>query len=233
MNADSLIGLVGGGTVTEDDPVGRDQDADQGAAFPRRGGRRQGISGTRQDIIRSARKLFAERGYQGATMRAIARDARVDAALIHHFFTSKEGIFTAAIGDAFRPEGILAAAQAPGPGTPGERLLRAFLAVWDDPESRGPMLAVVRSAVASDEAARMISDFVTTQVIADVVKRNADTHRELRTAMIGSLVIGLLMVRCVIRIEPLAGLDQDTVLTVLGPAVDRYLEPDLDVGADA
>jgi AcrR family transcriptional regulator len=195
----------------------------------RRSGRRQGYSSTREDIIRSAQKLFAERGFRGATMRAIAMDARVDAALIHHFFTSKEGVFSAAVGDAFRPGQILEAVLPAGPGEVGGRLVRAFLALWDDPKTRDPMLAVVRSAVSYDDAARLVSDFVTTQVIGHVVKLHAASDKELRTTLIGSQVIGMLMVRYVIKIEPLSSLAPDAVSALLGPVIDRYLIDDLDV----
>ncbi len=194
----------------------------------RRTGRRQGVSSTRQDIIRSAQKLFAERGYRGATTRAIARDAQVDSALIHHFFTTKEGVFVAAITDAFQPDAILESVLAPGPGTVGERLIRSILVLWDDPETRDPMQAMVRSAVSHESAARLVSDFVTEQVIGQIVDANAASHKALRTTLIGTQVIGMLMVRYMIGIEPLASLAPDAVVLLLGPIVDRYLSDDLD-----
>lgn len=193
----------------------------------RRGGRRPGSTMTRQDIIRSARKLFAERGYRGATTRAIAQDARVDPALIHHFFRTKEGLFAAAIGDAFRPEAILETVGEPGDGTVGEKLIHGFLKLWDDPEAREPMLAVVRSSMAYDDAARLVSEFVTTQVIGQVVKRYSTSDLELRTSLIGAQIIGILVVRYVLRIEPFASIASETVATLLGPGIDRCLDADL------
>jgi AcrR family transcriptional regulator len=209
-----------------------DRTADTRGAV-RRTGRRQGDSGTRQDIIRSAQKLFAEQGYRGATMRAIARDARVDAALIHHFFGSKEGVFTAAVGEAFRAGEILDAMSAPGPGTVGERLIRSFLTLWDEPETRTPMLAVVRSAVTHEDAARLVRDFVTTEVIGQVVQANADAERELRTALIGSEVLGMVIVRYVFGIEPMASMAPEAVAMFLGPVIDRFLADGLGAAPDA
>lgn len=195
----------------------------------RRIGRRQGFSSTRQDIIRSAQKLFAERGYRGATTRAIARDARVDSALIHHFFATKEGVFFAAIGEAFQPELILESVLAPGVGTVGDRLIRALLTLWDNPETRDPMQAMIRSAVAYDNAARLVTDFITEQVISQIVDNNAVSHQRLRTTLIGLEVVGMLMVRYVIGIEPLASLRSEAVVKLVGPTVDHYLTGDLDV----
>jgi AcrR family transcriptional regulator len=193
----------------------------------RRTGRRQGDSGTRQGIIRSAQKLFAERGYRGATMRAIARDARVDAALIHHFFGSKEGVFAAAVGEAFQPEEILREMSAPSPDTVGERLIRSFLSLCDTLETRAPVLAVVTSAVTDDDAAGLVRNFVTRQVIGHVVEANATADKELRSALIGAEIIGMLIVRYVISIEPLASMAAEAVSRLLGPVVDRFLADDL------
>jgi AcrR family transcriptional regulator len=204
-----------------------DQAADRDHDLGRRGGRRQGSTTTRQDILRSARKLFAERGYRGATTRAIAQDARVDPALIHHFFQTKEGLFTAAISDAFRPDMILEVVHGPGDGTVGEKLIRGFLGLWDDQEAREPMLAVVRSSMAYDDAAQLVSEFVTTQVIGQVVKANATSHLELRTALIGAQIIGILVVRYILGIEPFASLAPEAVATLLGAGIDRCLNENL------
>lgn len=210
--------------MTEADPAG-DPAAERDPG--RRGGRRQGITTTRVDIIRSARKLFAERGFRGATTRAIAQDARVDPALIHHFFHTKEGLFTEAISDALRPDAILAAAQRLDSGTTGEKLIRGFLGMWEDREVREPMLAVVRSSMAYDDAAQLVSEFLTTQIIGQVVKANATSHLELRTALVAAQIIGILVVRYVLGLEPFRSLAPDAVATLLGPGIDRCLEENL------
>ena len=77
-------------------------------------GRRPGKSGSREDIVRAARQLFADRGYAGTTMRAIAQKAKVDSALIHHFFGSKDRVFAAAIQDIIQPHQFVTALLEPG-----------------------------------------------------------------------------------------------------------------------
>jgi AcrR family transcriptional regulator len=198
----------------------------------RRSGRRSGFSGTRQDIIRAAQKIFAERGFQGTTMRAIAREAKVDTALIHHFFVSKAGVFSAAIGDEIHSEQMVEAVLGQGLAGGGE-VIRSFLALWDSPKSRDPMLAVVRSSVTYDDAASLIGDFVTKQVIGNIVKMADVSHSELRTTLIASQIIGLLMVRYVLKLEPLASATPEVVAKLLGPSIDQYLTGDLDIPGES
>lgn len=177
-----------------------------------------------QDILRSARKLFARHGFRGTTTRAIAQDAQVDPALIYHYYGSKEGLFATATNDGLERSAILAQAMDPELGTAGERLIKGFLRVWDDPSAREPMLAIVRSALTYDDAVALISD---PRVISHIVRVKATSQHELRTALIGSVVIGVLVMRYVFRIEPLASLSPDAIATILGPVVDRCLVEDL------
>jgi len=193
------------------------------AGPPRRTGRRRGPSATQHDIVAAARKLFAEHGYRGATMRAIAAEANVDAALIHHFFTSKEGVFAAAMEDAFPPPDAIAHVVVGGLDGLAERLVRFFLGLWERPDTREPLLAVMRSAVSYDEAARMLGEFVTGRILGTITATIEQPDPELRAALIGSQLVGLAMIRYVIKVEPLASASTDTVVAALVPTVDRYL----------
>ena len=195
-------------------------------------GRRSGASNTREDIVRAAQKLFAERGYHGATMRAIASEARVDPALIHHFFSSKEGVFSAAIGDFFHVDQIVDKVLQPDGTGVGQKLIRSFMDLWNRQESQDPMLAVVRSAVSHADAEALLEDSVVRRTIGQIVEHTASTHQSLRTTLIGSEIIGLIMMRYVLKIEPLASAPDEVVARAIGPAIDRYLTLDLDVPQD-
>src|SRR6478736_4707021 len=98
---------------------------------PRRG-RRPGTPDTRTAILHAARKAFAARGFSGTTIRSAATDAGVDAALVHHYFGTKDDLFVAAMELPIDPRPVIAGVVAGGPDGAGERLLRAFLSVWDD-----------------------------------------------------------------------------------------------------
>src|ERR671937_1385992 len=97
-----------------------------------RTGRRRGPSTTRGAILEAARRRFADAGYDGASIRAIAADAAVDPAVVMHFFGSKDGLFRAAVGWPFDPAPLADALGAPGPGSLGARLTRTFLTTWQD-----------------------------------------------------------------------------------------------------
>src|ERR687890_2439282 len=100
---------------------------------PRRG-RRPGAPDTRATILDAARTAFAQKGFAGTTIRAVATAAGVDAALVHHYFGTKDDLFLAALELPVDPRVALAPAIAAGPDGAGERMLRVFLSVWDDPE---------------------------------------------------------------------------------------------------
>lgn len=138
-------------------------------ARPRRSGRRGGDSGTKEAILAAARRRFGDHGYDGATIRRIAADAGVDAALVHHFFGTKEQLFAAAMRLPLSPGEILAAALAPGAREPGqglgEHLLRTVLGAWEVAEMRSTFLGLLRSAVSSEQAAGMLREFATEAIL--------------------------------------------------------------------
>src|SRR5687768_6602859 len=115
-----------------------------------RRGRRPGSPDTRAAILAVAREAFAAKGFAGTSVRGIAADAGVDAALVHHYFKSKDDLFLAALELPVDPREVLLPALAGGVDGAAERMLRVFLAVWDDPELRLPLLGVVRAVVDSD-----------------------------------------------------------------------------------
>lgn len=148
-----------------------------------RSGRRGGESGTREAILAAARARFGDLGYDGATIRKIAADAGVDAALVHHFFGTKERLFAAAMRLPVNPGEVLAGALATGAHGPGlgEHLLRTALEAWDVAEMRATFLGLLRSAVTSEQAAAMLREFVTDAILgriagaARVARGGADT----------------------------------------------------------
>jgi AcrR family transcriptional regulator len=138
----------------------------------RRAGRRTGESGTREAILVAARTQFADHGYDGATIRAIAAAAAVDPALVHHFYGSKEQLFVAAMRLPVVPSEVLSAMFAPGGRDPAEGLgvhmVRTVLGVWESEDVRGPFLGLLRSALTSEQAAGMLREFITEVILGPV-----------------------------------------------------------------
>jgi AcrR family transcriptional regulator len=188
----------------------------------RRRGRRPGGDNTRAQLLAAARAEFSERGYEGATVRAIADRAGVDPAMVNHFFGGKEGLFTSSLD---LPVDLANMINEIVPGDPerlGERIIGRFLHVWDA-TGGGQMVMLVRSIAAHEAAARMLREFVSRVILARVVSQVAPDQYEMRAALAGTQLVGLGMIRYVLKLEPLASADHATVVTAIAPNLQRYL----------
>jgi AcrR family transcriptional regulator len=186
-----------------------------------RTGRRPGAGRTREKILSAARAQFARHGYDRATIRGVARSARVDPRLVLHYFESKDGLFSAAMDFPFDPASAMPQVLAAGTDGLGERLARFFIEVWDSPAG-ARALALVRSAVASEEAASLLRDFVRREVLARVAEALQVRDPELRAALAASQLIGVAMLRYVVRVEPVASAAPEELATWIGPTLQRY-----------
>jgi AcrR family transcriptional regulator len=200
-----------------------------------RTGRRRGVSGTREAILDAARRAFAEHGYQRATIRGVAELAGVDPALVHHYFGTKQGLFVAAVQLPVDPVARLAAVLAddPDPEGIGERLIEAFLSVWDHAANVSPLLALIRSAVGDEQAAAMLREFITEEVLGQIARRLGSSDARLRATLVGSQIVGLMMARYIIRVEPLASAPPAQLVAAVGPTVQRYLTGDIGAAVPA
>ena len=182
-----------------------------------RTGRRPGPSVTRAEILAAARRLFGERGYEGTTIRAIAAAAGVNQALVHHFFGTKERIFVAAVDFPLDPAVVLPQVLAGPPEQLGERLARLVLSVWGDPVSRAPLLALLRSSTSHEQAATMLRDLLGTFLFAPLARTTGVSA--MRIAAAAGQAVGLMLLRYVIRVEPLASAPDEEIVAILAPAI--------------
>lgn len=187
-----------------------------------RTGRRPGAGGTREKIVAAARSHFSEAGYEGSTIRGIAAAAAVDPALVLHYFGTKEGVFQAAVSFPVDPSEFIPRLLAPGLDGLGERLVHFFLETWDSPKG-SPLLGVIRSMVTNEAAAALMRDFVSREVLGRLAKALELDRPQLRASLAASQLIGLAMLRYVVKVEPLASASHDEVASWLGPVVQRYL----------
>ncbi|MEU4678127.1 TetR family transcriptional regulator [Micromonospora sp. NPDC023737] len=197
----------------------------------RRTGRRPGNPDTREAILSSARSAFAERGFAAASIRTIAAAAGVDPALVHHYFGSKDQLFLAAMQAPVDPRELLPGVLAGDRDGIGERLVRTFLGVWDSPAGTAGV-ALMRSAVSNEWTARLLREFVVTQVLRRVLEHLDIDPAELplRGSLVATQLVGLAMMRYVIRLDPVASADPATLVAAVGPTVQRYLVGELTTG---
>ncbi|WP_211355313.1 TetR family transcriptional regulator [Blastococcus colisei] len=207
----------GGGDPAEEDQL-------SGAGPARRSGRRPGNPDTRDAVLAAAREAFAERGFDGATIRGIASAAGVDPALVHHYFGSKDKLFLAAIEAPANPAELLPEVLAGGRENLGENIVRLLVRVWDGP-MRPAALALVRSAVGNEWTAKLLREFLVSQILRRVVGTLGlpTAEREARGALAASQLIGLVMARYVLKVEPLASASPESIVAAIGPTVQRYL----------
>jgi AcrR family transcriptional regulator len=186
-----------------------------------RTGRRPGAGGTREKILAAARSQFGKHGYEGATLRGIARSARVDPKLVLHYFNSKEGVFEAAMDFPFDPAEAIPAILEPGLDGLGIRLARFFLDIWDSP-SGARAHALVRSMVASESAAALMRDFASREILARVAEALELDHPRVRASLAASQLIGIAMLRYVVKVEPLASAPPAQLAEWIGPTLQRF-----------
>lgn len=196
-----------------------------------RRGRRPGAPDTRAAILDAARSAFADKGFAGTTIRAVASAASVDAALVHHYFGTKDDLFLAAMELPVDPRRILGPALAGGPDGAGERLMRAFLALWDDPEIAPSLVGIVRSALQPGGERLLTQGFVPVVLMPAGAALGID-RPDLRMPLVISQVAGLILTRYVIGLEPIASMPADDVVATYAPVVQHYLTGDLEIRGD-
>jgi AcrR family transcriptional regulator len=226
-----------GATSASDDPKSDRRSVTVAAGRTRtrraRSGRRPGDSGTREQILQSALRLFADRGYSRTTIRAIAEDAQVDPALVHHFFDNKEGVFDAAVNSRFSVSSIFDAMSAEGyDGTHSEAawLARTYMSFWEDEHTRKAMIAIYRAGLADSATSDTLRSRVeaSTKAWAGYSGYRDRPHSNTRAALASGHLIGLAILRYVLKIHPLADMDFDDFLNWVVPALELRLSPTLE-----
>ncbi|WP_053852907.1 TetR/AcrR family transcriptional regulator [Streptomyces sp. NRRL B-24085] len=181
-------------------------------------------AGTRDRILLAAREEFSERGYEKTSVRGIAKAAGVDSALVHHYFGTKEQVFEAAVEVAAAPALSAPDAVAEGPVEDvGERLTRFIFGVWENPATRMPLLAIVRSAVTNETAATVFRRLVASQLLRRIADQLDLPDAELRAELAAAQLVGTAMLRYVIKVEPLASTDIEQIIARVAPVVQGHL----------
>src|SRR6476660_2200408 len=190
---------------------------------PKGRGRRPGGTDTRAVIVDAARKSFAAKGYDKASMRGIAREAGVDPALVHHYFEGKAGLFTETLDVPVNPSELIERIPAGDVDRLGWRIVETFLAVWEPPERRDALVAIVRSSITSAAAARMLREFLGREVFGRIAASTGVPDPQLRGALAATQMIGLIVARYVIRLPAVADATREELVERIGPVLQLHL----------
>jgi AcrR family transcriptional regulator len=188
-----------------------------------RTGRRRGTPDTRETIIEVARRRFADRGYDATSLRSIAAEANVDPALVIHYFGTKEGLFVAATGLPADLPGLLAGLAALPRQDFVLALVHGYLGLVDSDASRNSIIALVRSAVSNDRAAAMLREFLAAELLPVIAGFTGRPDARLRASLIAAHLIGIAVLRHVLRVEPVASATPAEIATLAVPAIEQYL----------
>ncbi|MCA0158154.1 TetR family transcriptional regulator [Tsukamurella sp. M9C] len=188
-------------------------------------GRRAGVSTAKADILEAARELFAEVGYDRATIRAIAARAGVDVALVSYYYGNKKGLFRGVMSMPVDPEEIFTAAlDGPREGV-GERLVRAALTVWEGQETSDAFRALLRAAVNADEgASNTFGEFLSSVMIPTLTRHSGISIETAR--VVASTMFGLAFMRYLIAAPLFAEPSADELVATYGAAIQRIVDGD-------
>ena len=182
-------------------------------------GRRPGRADTRGTICRAALTLFSTIGYDKVSLRAIAREADVDPALIHHYFSSKSDLFAQTVLDLPLDDDRLVSDVLAGPRDQiGQAAVAAFLAAYDGPDGgRERFTAMLRSAVAEEVVQRPMSEFMSKEVFGAIAERLGHVNFKLRGQLAVSLVLGMALSRYILRLPTLTAASDQMIIEELRP----------------
>jgi AcrR family transcriptional regulator len=199
------------------------------AKTTKRRGRRQGEPVSRDAVLSAAKKRFATEGYEKTTLRAIAQDAHVDPSMVLYLFGSKEDLFRKSLRLIIDPEVLVAALTGATDDDPdiGTRMVRAYLRIWETPDTAATMRAMLQSATSNSHAHDAFRGFMQNYVLTAVsgVLGGGEQAR-LRAMLAASQLVGAALMRYIIEVPPLATLPAEEVVALIAPTVTRYLTAD-------
>ena len=187
-------------------------------------GRRPGTGSSRQMILDAARDQFTQHGYKGATVRAIAGQAGADPNLIRHFFGDKDGLFAAAMELPPEAASTILAVFDHAVEEWGERLTRAYLTIWESPDTAAPLRAILVSAFTNDQALESLRSFLVSTALEPASRKLNMSNPGLRVTVSMSHLLGIALTRYILQAPPIREQSIDNLAALVGPTIQRYLK---------
>ena len=170
-----------------------------------------------------ARRAFGARGYDATSLRSIATSAGVDPGLLVHYFGTKEGVFRAAIEAAVQPGQLFRGLDGLSSQDLAEQLVRRYLFVLDREESRDVVMGLIRSAVSNEHAANMLRDLLFQELFTSLEPVINAPDAELRASLIVAQLVGIAVLRYVVRAERIVRVTDGEIVELVRPAIEQYL----------
>jgi AcrR family transcriptional regulator len=186
-------------------------------------GRRRGGTNNRARILEAALHEFADKGYDKTSVRGIARRVGCDQALVHQFFGTKERLFEEAVALPFDAATVYREALEHDQSSAGQKIVRAFFSAWDRPENRPKIMALLKSAMSDQARASQVASFITDQVLAPILPSISASNSAYRLDLIAGQLVGVLILRHALMVEPLASAPVENLVDSLGPVIDQHL----------
>ena len=178
-------------------------------------------------IVAAARDEFAQHGWAGTTIRAVAREADVDPALVYHYFGSKEGLLDAATNPPQKWLENVAKVWTTPIEDLGGALSKLLLASWADDEI-GPTLRAILQTAAHEPSTREKLRRVVEGSLMGVSQLGSDERdRLIRSGLVASQMMGFALMRYVWKIEPIASMTDDEAIAAIAPNLQHYVDGDL------
>jgi len=195
-----------------------------------RRGRREGTTESREHILATAQRLFAEHGFDGTSLRQIAREASVDPAMVHHFFNGKDELFALSVALPADPVQVLEGVDQYEPQHRAEAIVRAVLRLWESPAQHS-LVAFIRGTIGSKAKTLLLREVVTRTIISRIMAGVPGAPEEvaLRGNLVATQMVGIMLVRYVVKLEPLASAAPEDVVRLVAPNVQHYLTGPLDL----
>jgi AcrR family transcriptional regulator len=174
-------------------------------------------------ITAAARASFAQNGWAGTTLRGVAREVGVDPALVHYYFSSKEELLDASTRPPQEWLDSIARTNSVPIRDRGEAMVRNVIWGWEQPQIRETLSSILTTAAHEPRTREKLRAFVTASLLPAIADRIEGEERSVRAALIATQVLGLVMMRWVWEIEPLASLPDDELVALVAPTIQRYL----------
>jgi AcrR family transcriptional regulator len=194
---------------------------------PKQSNRPRRSDSTRAAILKAARERFASDGYDRATIRSIAADARIDPSMVMRYFGSKERLFAIAANFDLNLPDMSKLSRS----DLGNRLVRHFLERWEGNRTDDTLQVLLRSALTNEFAADRMRTIFSNQIVPAFATIFPIEEAKLRGSLVASQILGLALGRYILRFAPIATMDHQTLISVLAPTIQRYLTEDLRTGA--